>query len=578
MRNFKIGTRLALAFAFVMGLMVVISGVGIYQLGEVGKDTEFMAKHAILKERSIRDLLAQIEVNGGRIVAGARNADPVQQKLFKDQVVATIERNNILVKKIEASLTSETEKTMWAQILADRKLVLASNGAVVKEKTDGNHEEALKVLGERLEPQLKTYIDDIKKLVTHESDLIDGLAAHVESINRFSTILIGLLTGAGIVFGAAFAYWITRSITQPFAAAVKAARLVAAGDLSHNIEVRSTDETGQLMQALKDMNESLHRVISEVRVGIDTVDTASAEIASGNLDLSSRTEQQAGTLEETASAMEELTSTVTQNADNSLQATKLAVSASEVAVEGGLVVRQVIDTMLSIDESSRKIVDIISVIDGIAFQTNILALNAAVEAARAGEQGRGFAVVASEVRNLAQRSASAAKEIKTLIGKSVEKVNIGSELVEQAGVTIDAVVQSVKRVADIVSEISAASQEQRIGIEQVNQAINQMDEATQQNSALVEQAAAASQSLREQAGNLAQVVNAFKLDDAASRQQSVPVAKQAAPVRSSVRPATRKTVNVTPPVARLKETAPSRTPQSAIAPSKQDDSDSWEQF
>jgi methyl-accepting chemotaxis protein len=260
------------------------------------------------------------------------------------------------------------------------------------------------------------------------------------------------------------------------------------------------------------MNSSLVKIVGDVRTGTDSMASASSQIASGNLDLSSRTEEQASSLEETASSMEEMTSTVKQNADNARQANQLAASASEVALRGGSVVAQVVDTMSSINESSKKIVDIIGVIDGIAFQTNILALNAAVEAARAGEQGRGFAVVASEVRNLAQRSAAAAKEIKGLIGDSVEKVDLGARLVEQAGTTMDEIVDSVKRVTDIMSEITCASQEQTSGIEQINQAISQMDQVTQQNAALVEEAAAAAESLQEQAGALAQVVSVFKLD------------------------------------------------------------------
>jgi methyl-accepting chemotaxis protein len=305
---------------------------------------------------------------------------------------------------------------------------------------------------------------------------------------------------------------LSRSITGPLSNAVSIARTVASGDLTSRIEVTSKDETGQLLQALKDMNDSLVRTVSEVRSGTDTIATASSQIASGNLDLSSRTEQQASSLEETASSMEELTTTVRQNADNARQANQLAVSAADVAVKGGSVVSQVVETMESINTSSRKIVDIISVIDGIAFQTNILALNAAVEAARAGEQGRGFAVVASEVRNLAQRSAAAAKEIKSLIGDSVDKVDAGSKLVGEAGSTMDEVVASVKRVTDIMSEILAASQEQSAGIEQVNQAIGQMDQVTQQNASLVEEAAAAAESLQDQASNLAAAVGVFRLD------------------------------------------------------------------
>jgi methyl-accepting chemotaxis protein len=325
-------------------------------------------------------------------------------------------------------------------------------------------------------------------------------------------ILFLLCTLAGAGFAIAIEIWLRRGIVTPLHQAVDLAKRIALGDLTAKIEVTSSDETGQLMQALKEMNESLVKIVAEVRVDTETIATASNQIAAGNLDLSSRTEQQASSLQETASSMEELTSTVKQNSENAHQANDLASSASEVAVKGGAVVSQVVETMGSINTSSRKIVDIISVIDGIAFQTNILALNAAVEAARAGEQGRGFAVVASEVRNLAQRSAAAAKEIKALIDDSVEKVEIGSSLVDEAGTTMQDIVASVKRVTDIMSEITAASNEQSAGIEQVNRAISQMDQVTQQNASLVEQAAAAAESMKDQASNLVRVVSVFKLD------------------------------------------------------------------
>jgi methyl-accepting chemotaxis protein len=304
---------------------------------------------------------------------------------------------------------------------------------------------------------------------------------------------------------------ITRSITHPLLEAVKIADAVAKGDLTQHIEVKSSDEVGQLLQALKEMNESLAGIVGEVRGTTESITTASREIAQGNNDLSQRTEQQAASLEETASSMEELTSTVKQNTENARHANQLAGSASDIAVKGGQVVNEVVDTMASINTSSKKIVDIISVIEGIAFQTNILALNAAVEAARAGEQGRGFAVVAGEVRNLAQRSAAAAKEIKVLIGDSVDKVDIGSKQVDQAGATMNEIVTAVKRVTDIMAEIAAASDEQSAGIEQVNQAIMQMDNVTQQNAALVEEAAAAAESMQGQTEVLMNAVSIFKL-------------------------------------------------------------------
>ncbi len=333
--------------------------------------------------------------------------------------------------------------------------------------------------------------------------------------------------------------WLARSITGPIEQAAQIARKVAAGDLTSTIVVDRLDETGRLLQALKDMNAALARTVGTLRDSTDTIATASGEIASGNADLSGRTESQAGSLEETASSMEELTSTVKQNADNARQANQLAISASAIAVRGGQVVDQVVDTMASIKESSRRIVDIIGVIDSIAFQTNILALNAAVEAARAGEQGRGFAVVASEVRNLAQRSAGAAKEIKALIGDSVEKVDGGGQLVDEAGQTMQLLVTSVKQVADIMSEITAASQEQSIGIEQVNAAIVQMDEMTMQNAALVEHAAAAAQSMQHEAQLLSGAVAAFTLNAAPAARARAPKISAAAlkaPVAAPARP------------------------------------------
>jgi len=326
-------------------------------------------------------------------------------------------------------------------------------------------------------------------------------------------IFYSLLGGglAAVFFATLLVIWITRAITGPLKQAVDISRSVAAGDLSLDFEAQGKNETAQLLKALKDMQGNLGGIVASVRQGSESVSIASAEIAQGNNDLSARTEAQASALEETAASMEELSSTVRQNADNAKQANQLAQSASTVAVQGGEVVAQVVDTMKGINDSSRRIADIISVIDGIAFQTNILALNAAVEAARAGEQGRGFAVVASEVRSLAGRSADAAKEIKTLIGDSVERVEKGSALVDRAGTTMTEVVASIRRVTDIMGEISAASSEQSAGVAQVGEAVTQMDQATQQNAAMVEEMAAAASSLRGQAQNLVQAVSVFKL-------------------------------------------------------------------
>jgi methyl-accepting chemotaxis protein len=377
---------------------------------------------------------------------------------------------------------------------------------------------------EVFEPAAKAYQEKVKELLAQQRKAIDTTAAAINEANERSSRLMLTLGILLLAFGAWAAWVISRSITVPLNSALGIANTVADGDLTTHFEEQTArDEIGDLMKALRGMNDSLRRVVSQVQTGTTAIATASSEIAEGNLDLSSRTEQQASSLEETASSMEELTSTVRQNADNANQANQLAQAASDVAARGGKIVGQVVETMGSIDASSRKIVDIIGTIDGIAFQTNILALNAAVEAARAGEQGRGFAVVASEVRNLAQRSAAAAKEIKELIDNSVMQVNAGTSLVQQAGTTMGEVVTSVRRVTDIMGEITSASREQSVGIDEVNQAIGQMDQVTQQNAALVEQAAAAAASMQEQAAQLAQVAASFKLGtDAVARWSAQP--------------------------------------------------------
>ncbi len=374
-------------------------------------------------------------------------------------------------------------------------------------------DQGTRFLDENFRPALKEWRKRIRALVEFESKMNNQAFAEAKAVYLSSRNLLIASLIAAIVISFIVATWISRSIVDPLEEATLIAQKVAAGDLTSQTRSNYRDEIGQLIRALQVMNDNLAGIVGKVRSGTDTITLASAEIASGNLDLASRTERQASSLEETASSMEDLTSTVKQNADNASQANKLAQTASEVAMKGGSVVSQVVETMEAINESSRRIVDIISVIDGIAFQTNILALNAAVEAARAGEQGRGFAVVASEVRNLAQRSAAAAKEIKELIGDSVEKVDVGCKLVNQAGSTMSEVVESIRHVTNIVSEISSASYEQSQGIDQVNQAIIEMDTVTQQNAALVEQATVAADSMQDQAANLLRVVDVFKINN-----------------------------------------------------------------
>ena len=358
-------------------------------------------------------------------------------------------------------------------------------------------------------------------LATYRTDLTafrDGANKRfVDTVNDATrvadrAVLTGIVVGlTGLVLTLGFGVFVARAISHQLRCAVGVAQTVASGDLTSRIETISNDETGQLLRALRDMNGSLVKIVGQVREGTDAIESSSIQISRGNADLSARTEQQADSLEQTANAMAELTGTAQRNAGHAQQANALAASASEVAVKGGRVVARVVDTMGAINDSSRKIADIIGVIEGIAFQTNILALNAAVEAARAGEQGRGFAVVASEVRNLAQRSAAAAKEIKTLISDSVEQVGLGSQLVGQTGATMDEIVASVQRVTNIMSEIVQASGQQTVGIEQVNAAIAQMDRDTQQNACLVQETAAAAESLQDQAGTLAHVVSLFRL-------------------------------------------------------------------
>ncbi|HEY1230724.1 MAG TPA: methyl-accepting chemotaxis protein, partial [Ramlibacter sp.] len=446
--------------------------------------------------------------------AMVKASDGTSEAYFKKGIGEGSARIAPVQKKLEAMLETPEEKKLYAQMGEVRKGVLEMVEQIGKLKTQMEWDAAARMADEQLSKRLEAYEASLVALGDQQRAQIEAAAAAIAQQHRAGRNSLIVLSLIALAVASLCAWRLTRSIVQPLNEAVKVAETVASGDLGSRIETDRKDETGQLLQALKGMNESLARVVGEVRTGTDTIATASGQIASGNQDLSSRTEEQASSLEETAASMEELTSTVKQNADNARQANQLAMSASQVAVKGGEVVGQVVHTMASINESSKKIVDIIGVIDGIAFQTNIQALNAAVEAARAGEQGRGFAVVASEVRNLAQRSAAAAKEIKGLIDDSVGKVQAGSELVGEAGHTMEEIVSSVKRVTDIMGEITAASQEQTAGIEQINQAITQMDQVTQQNAALVEQAAAAAASLQEQAGGLVHAVSVFRLQAA----------------------------------------------------------------
>ncbi|MES2026488.1 MAG: methyl-accepting chemotaxis protein [Pseudomonadota bacterium] len=512
MKNLKIGQRLLLSFGSIVILLVLLATLAFTRIGGLNDaiaevDGDRYPKTVLAN--TMKDDLNQIARNMRNALL-MTNASHIKAEL--DQIGKASDSLNNALAQLEKSVRSETGRQTIAIQQSERSKFIPLKDEFVKLASAGVKEEALTLLFGAVRPAQLNYLTSIDKLIDYQNELMKKAGSEANAKASQTQLLIGIFSVIAVLIAALFAFLATRSITRPLSRAVVLARKVADGDLTGDIVVHSKDETGQLLQALKDMNGGLLKIVTQVRLGTDAIASASHQIATGNLDLSSRTEQQASSLEETASSMEELTSTVKQNAENARQSNQLALSASEVAVRGGEVVAQVVDTMGAINDSAKKIVDIIGVIDGIAFQTNILALNAAVEAARAGEQGRGFAVVASEVRTLAQRSASAAKEIKELIGDSVDKVSIGSRLVDDAGATMREVVESVKRVTDIMSEITAASQEQTDGIEQINQAVMQMDQVTQQNAALVEEAAAAAEALQDQAQNLSQVVGVFKLD------------------------------------------------------------------
>lgn len=511
-RNLRIGTRLAAGFGIILVIlaaMVVVSVV----LNSQNKQQLIEGLEGADAKRVLAATMKSALLEAGIAMRNiGLQSDVAAMQKEEARVKAHQKRYGEARDKLTALGLSDAEQQIVATIAELDRKILVSLGEAIGQALAFNSEGAAKAIAEQIDPLNQQGVAEIDKLVGMQQTAAQNVLSGSVAADRRLMLLLFSLGAAALVIGGMFAWMITRSITLPLNKAVDVARCVATGDLTSHIGEKSKDEIGQLFDALRQMNSSLNEIVNNVRSGTETIRLASREIASGNANLSSRTESQASSLEETASSMEELTSTVQQNVENARQANAMVLSASDVAVRGGEVVGQVVNTMGSIKDSSRKIVDIIGVIDGIAFQTNILALNAAVEAARAGEQGRGFAVVASEVRSLAQRSAAAAKEIKTLIGDSVSKVDAGGKLVAEAGSTMDEIVSSVKRVTGIMAEIMAASEEQSSGIEQVNQAIGQMDQVTQQNAALVEEAAAAAESLQDQAGNLAQAVSVFKLN------------------------------------------------------------------
>lgn len=573
----KVGKRLGLGFALVFVLLIAVTALGISGMSLIQDRLENIVNVSNKQSRMILDMRAivydrQVSLRNLTLLTDlddmAKDLKKIekQSKDYSDleaKLLDSLKKDPNFSKEEKDLLTKLKEKEKAAEPLPN----------LAKDLGLANNQEAATIsLIKKIRPVQDAWLNVLDEMVTLGDKQAVAVAEEAKTAFTFSRNLLLALGLTALILGIVAAIFITRSLLKQLGGepdyAAEIASKIASGDLSGVIYSESAD-SDSLIHEMKTMRDSLVNIVGQVRVGTDTIATASREIASGNLDLSSRTEQQASSLEKTTASMKELTTTVKQNADNAREANKLAASASDVARQGGVVVAEVVDTMSSINESAKKIVDIISVIDGIAFQTNILALNAAVEAARAGEQGRGFAVVASEVRSLAQRSAAAAKEIKTLIGDSVEKVEVGSKLVGQAGATIDEVVSSVRHVTDIIAEISAASQEQSTGIEAVNLAIIEMDGMTQQNAALVEEAAAAAQSLQDQAGELAKVVSIFKLNVG---EQSMMAARQSS---STARPAP---AAAKPQVKASVKSLPSAKPAAKKATPAKASDDDWEEF
>ncbi len=562
-------------WALVLGLMIsmlaLLAGLLSYSMhidDDAARVVHFNEERIglALRWKSLSSLAVDRVVN-----ALSSNDEELTERLVK-QSKEGIQAIDAVQKQIETALFSPADKEQFQRVLAARKQVLEHNAEAGKLRANLDHTGARAVLDGKMLPAVERYVaeqDAFVQLQERQRDAAKQRAADQRQRAIWLGVGIALVV---VLLGMVLAALLVRSITQPLARAVGLADTIAAGDLTQDVHDERRDELGQLLRALSAMGARLRSVVGEVRSGVESVSAASSQIATGNHDLSARTEQTAANLEETAASMEELTATVTQSADTARQANQLAANAAQAAEQGGQVMDQVVTSMQQITDSSRKIADIIGVIDGIAFQTNILALNAAVEAARAGEQGRGFAVVAGEVRSLAQRSAEAAKEIKQLIGTSVDNVESGSAQVAQAGQSMQEIVQGVRRVSDLIGEITASSTEQRDGISQVNQAVANLDQMTQQNAALVEESSAAAAAMHEQAQRLAQVVAVFNVGSGAAL-ASRPAAKAAmpAPQVKAATPVAR------PQVAKPKPAAPARI-ASAKAPVAAGGDDDWESF
>jgi len=551
LNDMRISTRLALGFGILTLLIALMVGISIIRSSAVGDAFDTVVNQRYAKIAALNNIKGGLN----QIARSLRNAvimsDPADVRKELEVVEST---RKVIVDQwgtLQAQIRSEKGKALVERATDARSKYAALQLKFTDLIAAGKTDEARSLLLGELRPTQLAYFAALDDLIAYQKEAMDESTSQAFAEIASMKAVILVCGGVALMIAVLMGIWTIRAITGPISQAVKISRAVADGDLSVKFDAVGKNETAQLLRALKDMQASLVKVVSGVRQNAEAVAAASAQIAQGNTDLSQRTEEQAASLEETASSMEELTGTVRQNADNAKQATRLATTASGIAQRGGEVVGRVVETMQGISGSSIKVAEIISVIEGIAFQTNILALNAAVEAARAGEQGRGFAVVAGEVRTLAQRSATAAKEIKDLISESVTRVDAGSKLVNEAGSTIGEVVQAVKRVTDIVSEISAASEEQSTGIEQVNTAVVQMDQVTQQNAALVEEASAAAHSMVQQAKALRDAVAVFRIDANGTSASRVTANPKSEPRRS---------VLTAPPSSRAALTKPETTP------------------